>query len=337
MSDREEGAVAPQFLAVILLSSVLAAGAAMILSQANGAVSRARKADERRANALAIVEEIEAGFLADTSPQIDSADDPGWNLDGTEERGFAIRIIPVSDRINPDFARKNLFDKTGLSGLFLPGASADSLQQYREDEGLQLADEAWVSFFAKEDYEAFFSVWGWANVNLVDEFAARSLATSLTGSKNAGENARQRIRRLLENQTIESPEGMRDFLGADYDALFPAFNAEPSMNVNFVNEEILREILAYPDYGIDNPGSRADSIVAARESGPLDGRDLGAALGVEPDNRILCYFGSVTWFREIRLTDESGTVSAIVARIPPEAGDSGAKPKYERMQLREYK
>jgi len=337
MSVREEGAVAPQFLAVIILVAALAGGASIILSSATSAIARAQRIDERRAEAMAIIEEIEAAFVEDPTPFVDSPDDAGWDRDGTEEKGFKIRVIPVSDKINPDFARKNLFEKTGLSGLLTTGATADALQQFREDEGLQIDGDAWETFFEKDDYDRYLSTWGWANVNLVDEFAARSLASALSGSDTVGEMTREKITQLLTDKHIETPDGMREFLGADYDALFPAFNAEPSMNVNFVPERILREILAYPDYGIKSPAGKADSLLAARAVGPIDGRDLAAALGVDVDNRVLCYFGSITWFREILLEDDEGFISDVVARIPPNEDDPEGMPIYKRAQLREYR
>lgn len=337
MNTRDEGAVAPQFLAVILLVSVLAIGASMILSTATAAIVRAQKTDQRSADAVAIIGEIEKAFSEDSTPLIDSFDDPGWDRHDTEDKGFKIHVIPISDRINPDFVRKNVFEKTGLSNLLSSGATPDTLQQFREDEGLQIANDAWMSFFEKEDFDRFFSVWSWANVNLVDEFAARSLATALTGSESAGETARDRTRQLLLDQRIVKQAQMREFLGTDYDTLFPAFNAEPSMNVNFVPERILREILSYPDYEIQNPSSKAESILAARELGPIDGKDLSITLGVEDDNRVLCYFGSITWFREILLEDSDGYISAIIARIPPDEASTDEQAVYTRMQLREYR
>lgn len=337
MSSRDEGAVAPQFLAVLLLASALAGGATMILSTATFSIARAQKSDERRTLAMAIIEEIEKAFNEDSTPNIDSSDDPGWDRNGTADRGFKIRVIPVSDRINPNFVRKNVFEKTGLSGLLSSDSTADALQQFREDKGLQITDEQWEVFFKKDDYTRFFSVWGWANVNLVDEFAVRSLATTLTGSDTIGEMTRDKIRRILMEQRIEKREEMRTFLGMDYEALFPAINAEPSMNINFVPERILREILAYPDYGIERPSPKADSIISARETGPLDAKDLSAALGVETDNRVLCYFGSITWFREILLEDDDGFFSAVIARIPTDDGSEGKKTVFARMQLREYR
>lgn len=334
MNGRESGSIAPQYLAVLFLIFALASGAATVLSAGTNALRRSVEADRRNSAALLLVDSLEKELIEDQTPAIDSADDPFWARDNTEDGGFSIQVLPVSDSINPDFVRKNVFEKTGLSSLLMPGASADELQQYREDNGLQLVPESWAEFIDKDVYANYFSCYGWANINLIDEFAARSLATALTGSDSAGEEIRVKIQNLLSTQRLETTAGLGTLLGANFESLYPAFNAEPSMNINFVPELILRELLSYPDYHIDNPGARTSSILSLRETKAIDMKEIPGLLGVDANNRILCYFGSITWFREIRLEDKRGTFSVIVARIPPEHGEEMAKPQYRRIEIR---
>jgi hypothetical protein len=245
-----------------------------------------------------------------------------------------ISIRPLSDALNPNFVNKNIFDKTSIGNLLLPGKKADDLQQYREDRGLSLAEDWYKDFFDMKDYEKYFSPYGWANINLVDEFAARSLVHSVTGSAEEGESVRQKIQKLLLSPDLATKTNIRDILGFEYESVFPFINVEPPMNVNFVDPFILKEIVAYPEYKVVSPGAKSEAIIAKRVNGGVSAEDITSILDIDVANRLNCYFGSITWFFEIRVKDEAGSVIAVICRLPSENGVGSDKPVYKQIELR---
>jgi hypothetical protein len=93
------------------------------------------------------------------------------------------------------------------------------------------------------------------------------------------------------------------------------------MNVNFIEPFILRELIACPDYGVSSPGSRYRKLLALREYQSVDTETLLDTLGIDSNNRLCYYLGSVTWFWRITFTGEDGNVActAIVCRWPRDA------------------
>jgi hypothetical protein len=287
---------------------------------------------DARQEADALLDAVTGALLSDTSPEVNGIDDPVWAWNGKTINGYTVSVTPISDRINPNFVRNNIFDKTRLSHLFRPGHNADELQQFREDSGLYLADDAFQDFFEDELFVKYFSPYGWANINLTDEFAARSLGTALTGDPRTGEALREKIRILLTGRRLMDRENLRAFLGTSFGELYPFINAEPLMNINFVEPLILEELLSYPDYLIGRPKVICDEVLNRRSRHSIDTEDLYAILGIDKTSPLFSYFGCITWFWEITIVTgrKDCSLRAVVCRLP--SGDSS--PVYKIIERR---
>jgi hypothetical protein len=107
-------------------------------------------------------------------------------------------------------------------------------------------------------------------------------------------------------------------LGTDYGDLFPFINAEPLMNINHIDPDLLRELLAYPDYGVDSPEGRLSEVLARRESEGIAREDIPLILGVPPGSPLTHYLGSITWFWEITVSGARKTLKTVLCGLPPE-------------------
>jgi hypothetical protein len=339
VKDREAGYASLVFLFALFFCSALALGAAAHISSALSLMNHEKNETLARKEMEDLLEEVIGALMSDPSPEVNGVDDPLWGWNGKRSRGCRIAIDPKSDRINPNFTRKNIFEKTDLALLFRPGQNADKLQQFREDTGLRLGEEAFRDFFEEGIFKKFFSPYGWANINLIDEFAARQLAGALTGDPARGEAFRETIGLLLRERRIVSRETLPSVLGASRTELYPFVNAEPLMNINFVDPLILKELLAYGEYGIGRPEERCVAILSRRETEGISAGDLRSILGIDRSNPLAHYFGSVTWFWEITITREEGgpnapSLRAVVCRLPPGAFPAETKPEYTILERR---
>jgi hypothetical protein len=264
-----------------------------------------------------IIGNIIADMYADPSPDINSLQDPLWVWNGKTLGNYHISIIPLSDRINLNYVRKNLFEKTSAGGWLSPGRTADELQQFREDKGMSLSTGFYKQFFDSEIGEKFFSCYGWANINLIDEFAARKLAFSLTGSEQTAEQIRRVVQTLLINRRMADRASLRSLFGIHYEELFPFINTEPMINVNYAEPALLRALIAYPDYGISHPDIRCDELLVRRSITGLGTGDVLSILGIDAANPLASYLGSVTWFWQIAVAGGGQTYRAVICRLPP--------------------
>lgn len=334
MSAHERGAIAPQFLIVLFFVSALALGTGAFVTATFNAEKRAIERDTTRIEFSEILETMLTDIRNDPTPETDSADDAVWDWNGKETNGYTVSLRSLSSSLNPNFVRKNILEGTALNGLFKAGKTPDELQQYREDSGLFLSDAGYELFFEKDTLDKYFSGYGWGNINLIDEFAVRTLALSVTGSEWTANQMREKVRNLLLKGEIIGREALPSLLDLSYTTLFPFINTEPTMNVNFVEPLILHEILSFPDYTLDSPSDKAHTLLALREMRGVNQSDIENTLGIDKTNRLYYFFGSITWFLEIRIQGEKERCVAIVCRYPSEDAGLTTPPLFRIIETR---
>jgi hypothetical protein len=318
----DSGFASTYFLFILILLSSLVIGIGIYLHSGIQSEIRAQHDNSISVELNRITTEVIDAIRDDPSPDIQSFADQVWTWQELTPDGYTVTINPISDRVNLNFVRKNLFDKTALALLFMPGKTSSDLQQYREDHGFFLLPSAYGEFFIPANLDRYFSCYGWANINLIDEFAAGVLARYLTGSDQAAEGLRNTIETLLLNRRTASPGDLRMILGIDFNEFFPFINAEPLMNINHIDPDLLRELLAYPDYGVASPEARLSEVLARREGGGIARENIPLILGVPPENLLTHYLGSITWFWEITVIGPRKALRTVLCGFPPETDHS---------------
>ena len=63
-------------------------------------------------------------------------------------------------------------------------------------------------------------------------------------------------------------------------------NAEPVWNLHFLPPEILRAVLSYPEYGVENPAAAASALGSFVKTGELGPDAIEGFLGKPRPNRL---------------------------------------------------
>jgi hypothetical protein len=318
----DSGFASIHFLFILMFISALIMGICVYGYSFAQTGHRARRKNTVYREIEEITANIVSDMYSDPSPDIDSPEDPLWSWNGKTTGDYRVMVTPLSDRLNLNYVRKNIFEKTDAGIWLKPGKTADEFQQFREDNGLSLSMDAFHIFFDDKIIQRFFSGYGWANINLIDEFAARKLALSLTGSAQTAEQVRAMVQTLLINRQPADRTSLRALFGIHYEKLFPFINAEPLINVNFAEPALLRALISYPDYGVLQPGVRCDDLLARRSLNGLGTGDILNVLGIDAANPLAAYLGSVTWFWEIKVSGGGQTRRVVICRLPS-SGQSG--------------
>jgi hypothetical protein len=332
--DHDTGSASSLFLCTLFLAAALIAGMAFFVSSVMGIENRWSRDNDTLAEMQSLMTEVVQALYGDPSPGVNGPEDPVWAWDGIRNGAYTVSIKPLSDRLNPNFVRKNVFEKTTLGTFFVPGKTASDLQQFREDQGLSLLDRTYRSFFQDQAWEDYFSEYGWANINLIDEFAARQLVLAITGSEQKAETFRDRIQSLLMDQRLVQRGSLDAVLGTMYEELFPLINAEPLMNVNFMAPQLLEELAAYPGYGVSSPGAKYREILDRRSRAGLNREQVLGILGIDETNTLACYLGTITWFWGIYIEGNNRSYRAVVCRLPSEAAGQSRPVEFNIIEQR---
>lgn len=319
----QEGSASLLVLAGLLLCAAAAAGGVLVIEFALAGERRSGRAYEARMALIKETARVIALLADDETPEADSPSDEVWRrIKEPSLEGAEVGLEDVSSALNPNWAQKSVFEKTELKSLLKGNDAADELQQRREDKGFSMdLDAAYGDLFEESALPTYFTAYGYANINTTDEFALRSLYALRTQDAAGAEIFHAKVQGLLQEKRMLTRERLRDFLGTEYDELFPVMNAEPIMNVHFMNHRVLRELLAYSELKVPDPDAAAAALLDAAGEAELGEEELKGLIGAPEESRIYQYLGVNTWFW--RITVRRGTASArtIVARVPVDGGE----------------
>jgi hypothetical protein len=336
MRRPQEGSVSVLVLVLLTLLAAAAGGAASLLQGSLRYLRASEDASAMRRSLEREAERVIAALAADSTPGIDSPLDPVWStiaVPGGE--GAVLSLADVSSALDPNWVQKNVFSQTALRSLLRSAGAADELQQRREDRGFSLdLPGAYGDLFDEGVLDRHFTAYGYANINVTDEFALRTLYALRTGDAAAAEVFHARVRQLLREQRVLRPDELPAFLGPGYDALYPVMNAEPCMNVHFLDPLILTELLAYPALQVPAPQESALAILEARTRSELSSAELLKLVAAPAASRIYQYLGVVTWFWRLTVTQRDARLELVIARVPGSSGEPArfqiVEERYER-------
>jgi len=327
-------------LIVLLLISVLFIGVStfshmvartsVIISEIQEVKEEFVKEAERAVNLLC----KEAASDSD-SPEADSVHDNIWKeIRFCQIPEAKITLEDISSRLNPNWMIRTLFSKTEFKDLLNPDKSPDDLQSFREKQGLSVnINYHYRDFFSEENLEKYFTGYSYFNINLSDEFVLAAVFMERTGkSENEAENFRLNVQnhRLAQDplKRLILHKDLEQFLKQDFELLYPVINAHPLFNVNFIDKDILKEIInyPYPDQGENKRISPTLTswILDQREQQELTEKDLKNTIKPRYEKaRIGQFLGAKTWFWRITIAKNSSALVWIVARVPENTEDAG--------------
>lgn len=305
-----------QFLIILLCLSLLVTAAGILLRSYRLFVQKQITTNERRQTVENCITDILQVLSSDNSPESDTQQDLFWKLNETELDGCKVSISSLSSKIDLNFTPANLLIGTGLQDFFISPGAPVKMESKKESTGLFFRYADVSEFLTEEAFNKYFTTYGWANFNVSDDIAIKILLTELINSGSATSFINRRTDFLKTNQLMQSVTEYKLFCGINYENIADYITLSPTMNVNFMDKEILSAILNYSEFNIPNASEKASLIVTAASSNGLNDDSLVNVLGVPKTNKIYYYLGTVTLFWEIKVLYENVGCTLIVGKYP---------------------
>jgi len=322
MRTSEEGSIAPQLMAALLILAAMLSGLALLLRSSFTYEKRSRVASERRAVLEKALAETVAILEEDDTPDSDGPDDAVFGKTMSDDGLVEISVREVSSSINANFIKAELLADTPLKSMMASGMNADAFRQFRAEKGISTDKLRYKDVFTEEALPAV-SVFGWANVNEADPSSLEALYASITGDEGGAAGFRGQAEALWTGKKIVKPDELDDFLGSESAALKTVITAVPSYNLHFMDDAVIKAIVEYPPFKIEKAAEKANALITQKASGGATPLTIMSALGVAKDHRVLQYFGATSWFWEIRATSEFNGLTAVAARDPRSSSETG--------------
>lgn len=321
-----------EFIVTLFFLSLILIALGIFLRVSDLTISKRthNKSDKEKIDTVlnSIFEEIKK----DHTPNVDSKMDPVWKLNDTNVAGFDISIKSLSGLINLNYIPKEILVNTILLSAFDAPESIDKIKTLIEENGMINSYEEISDLISEEKFNEDFTLYGYANFNVADEVPLSFIGNNLTNSYFGDELINKRKSLRNNKQYIQSQTEFNMLCGIHFDDINPYININPTLNVNFMNEELLKSFLTYPQFKLSNALQKANTIISLRESKEITQEELISILGIQKNNDLYYYIGSKTWFWQITISGKNTSCNVILAR-DPEEGSLG-EPKFYLIEKR---
>ncbi len=261
-------------------------------------------------------------LLDDTQdPGSDSMFDPVWEYISMKSAHYSVfTLADISSRLNPNWIRPVLFERTKLGELLLPGVSPDIFKEYRENTGFVMdIREKYGEVMEASSIEEYFTPYGYMNINTAYEFPVERMFAILTGDSAAADVFHTFIDDALSAGHLITEEELASAAGNHYVLISPVITTAPEMNVNFIPPFILDTILSYPYGGkkIENHKDIFAELLETRNREEITAEKLETAINAENlQRRVFQHLGTKTWFWKLNIAGTRTEAEAIITCIP---------------------
>ena len=321
MSNIDNGfsSIQTMLILFILSLSVLGLGSGISLTQRYYKKNEVKEQDLNllKAEVASIIKQLKS----DPTPASDSPIDPVWNyIEGQSGKYEYLKLSDVSSRINPNWIRSVFFERTDLKKFLLNGVSSDMLKDHRNETGFVMdIYSSYSELIDPEALDALFTPYSYINVNTDYEYVLKDMYELLTGDSGRAEAFHSFITSALSEKHIITSEELLNAVGNDYKAIYPIISTLPEMNVHFIPEFILKQVLAYPygGEGIENSSSILNTLLSLRMSNEITTEDLSELIETEGlQERVFQHLGTKTWFWKVEIATKKIAIEAIIMCVP---------------------
>lgn len=325
MENREDGfsSIQTMLILFILSLSVLGLGTGISLTQRYYQKNEAIQQDLLllRDEVFAIIKQLES----DSTPESDSRIDPVWSyIESKLDEYEHLRLTDVSSRINPNWVRPVFFERTDLKKFLLNGISPDMLKDHRTETGFVM--DIYSSYSELIDPEALhslFTQYSYLNVNTAYEYVLMDMYEIITIDSGGAAGFHTFIASALSEKHIITETELLNEAGNNYEKIYPVISTLPEMNIHFMPEFILEQVLIYPYGGeiIKNSSIIYNSLLSIRDNTEITPADLKQLIITEDlQERVFHHLGTKTWFWKIGIGTKKTAIEAIIVCIPETEG-----------------
>lgn len=314
---------------VIVATSLILSTVKIFVVKKNNELEDKRRIEKKLAE---VIEEIKS----DQTPEIDSRIDSVWRLDDIEQDECKIQLKALSGLLNVNTVSKQIMSLPEIRKLFSDVDAPSVIENYKSEGNLYSKYEQLNELIEEENYNKYFCIYGYANINVADDYGLRNLVNNITLS-NSGEYLVQKRKTLLVNkQFIQTENNFKMFAGVDYNSFIPYVNIKPEMNIHFIEEDVLRALLSYPGFKITGINQKINNILSLRESSEISQNEICNILGISKSNELYYYLGCTTWMWQIKIIGKKNKCTVILCRKPEEDEFSVKTPEYYVIEKKWY-
>lgn len=261
-----------------------------------------------------LVKETIKQFTEDTTPEAHSYQDPVWTFINTDHHPYSLKLEDISSRLNINWLRTDLFEKTELNRLIVSGEHPDIIRNKRRTMGFTQDLSIWSESFGEENLNRFFTIYSLANINVTFEESLVEIYKSRYGDSGS-QLFHSKIQQGLQQFKLWKDEDFPALLGFAHEDVLPVITSIPQMNIHFIDAFLLKCLLSYPyrEDPINNGLLKAQQILDIRDNTEITPSRVKSIIApLETQLTVLEYLGTQTTFWKLTISKGSESFEFII-------------------------
>lgn len=250
-------------------------------------------------------------FKSNLNPEFDGPNDDLYNNTPEINKNCILKITPLSGLIDLNYLPIEFYSKPYFLSLLQENTDSGFIEQYRNDNKLITSYDDVAQYISEETFEKAVSLFQTININTADE---TSLSTYCNLKECMTDIVSKRHILLTNKQYLKNETEASLYFGLDYDLLKPYVSVEPSININFANEEFITSLLSLKRFNLPNYQQKAAVLFDERSTGTLNSEKICNILGISNNDELYYYIGCKTFFWKIEISYNTTSCTYIIFR-----------------------
>ena len=175
-----------EVLLTLFFISLVIVATSLILSAVKISIVKKNNDMEDRRRIEKKLTEVINEIKSDQTPEIDSRIDPVWKLDDIERDQCKIQLKCLSGMIDVNTVSRQIMSMPDILKLFSNAEAPSVIEDYKSEGKLYSKYEQLNELIDEGNFNKYFSIYGYANINVTDDYGLRNLVNNITNS-NSGE------------------------------------------------------------------------------------------------------------------------------------------------------
>ncbi len=280
-------------VSLLVLTAALLAGAVLISQQVLVVQSKTASFASDRSSTLTKVDAVLQAVQKSWNPDEQTFD--LWWAGHSGSFGAGTVLVSLSGRVNLNSVTPFVLQNSDLKTTLL-GKSVEDFTNYRTNKGpfSQISD--YKDYFQPPALNQLYAVYSMFSVNTADEIVLENVLAARTGSPALASTIRAALRQYRTNRQALTPADWETLIGANKAAVGELMSTDAELDVNAASPTVLQAILRDPDFKLDQPDAKVQTLLSGRSSKPWNSDTLRQALGVEKNSPLLPYLGTRSRF-----------------------------------------
>ncbi len=314
---KNDGFTSFEFLISLIFISLILIAFSILVQTVNITVNKKTNKGNDKKEIDLIISEIIDEIKNDRTPEVDSKNDPIWNLNENNKNGYKITIKSLSGFVDLNFLDSEILLQTSIGTLIDNSELITYLENFKNENKLFINYEQIKDYISEDTFNKYFTFYSFPNINIVDSKSLETLINNLTSSSIGADLVNKQKILKFNKQYIQTETDYNLFAGINYDKLIPYINIKPTLNINFIDESLLRGLLSYSKFEVSGINQKVNTIISLRETSEIKENDICNILGISKADELYYYLGCKTWLWEINIEsnqEEKSSCRCIIAR-----------------------